>query len=150
MEVEAILDGVVTHAAASGFFESVNTHEPKNSPGNGLRAAVWCQSIVPIPAASGLNRTSGRLLFNLRIYSNMLKEPQDAIDPEVIKALDALFTAYSNDFTLDGQIKSIDLLGMYGIPLTAQAGYQKIGETMYRVVTVQLPLIVNDLWEQAP
>lgn len=150
MEVDAITDAVVSHALASGHFENVNLHEPKNSPGNGLTCAVWAQTVVPIPAASGLNTTTGRALFNVRIYSNMLKEPQDAIDPEVLKAVDKLFSAYSGDFTLDGLVRNVDLLGTYGVALTAVAGYQTIGQTMYRIMTISLPLIVNDLWGQTP
>lgn len=148
MEVDALTDAVVSHAAASGHFEYVNQHEPKNSPGNGLTCAVWAQTVVPIPAASGLNTTTGRVLFNVRIYSNMLQKPEDAIDPAVLRAVDALFTAYSGDFTLDGLVRNVDLLGMYGVALTAVAGYQTIGQTMYRIMTISLPLIVNDLWGQ--
>lgn len=149
MEVDALTDAVVSHAAASGHFERVNAHEPKNSPGNGLTCAVWAQTVVPIPAASGLNSTTGRVLFNVRIYSNMLQEPQDGIDPEVLKAVDTLFTAYSGDFTLDGLVRNVDLLGTYGVAMTAVAGYVPIGNnTMYRIMTISLPLIVNDLWSQ--
>lgn len=148
MEVDAITDAVVSHAAASGWFERVNQHEPKNAPGHGLTCAVWVQGIAPIPAASGLDATSGRLLFNVRVYSNMLQEPQDAIDPNVLKSVDDLMRLYSGDFTLDGLIKNVDLLGMYGLAMTAQAGYLTIGDTMYRVMTINLPLIVNDLWGQ--
>jgi hypothetical protein len=154
MEVDAITDAVVSHAMASGYFETVNSHEPKNSPGNGLTCAAWAQSVVPIPQASGLNTTTGRILFNVRLYSPMLHEPQDGIDPELIKAVDALMTAYSGDFTLDGLIRNVDLLGTYGIALFAQAGYQSIGgadgQIMYRIMTISVPLIVNDLWGQTP
>lgn len=150
MEVDAILDAVVSHAAASGHFERVNSHEPKNAPGNGLTCAVWVQSVVPIPQASGLNSVTGRVLFNIRIYSNMLQEPEDGIDPEVIKALDTLFAAYCNDFALDGLVRNIDIMGAHGIQLTAQAGYETIGQTTYRIMTIQLPLVVNDLWSEAP
>lgn len=155
MEVDALTDAVLSHALASGLFEAVNNHEPKSSPGTGITAALWVQSIVGIPQISGLTSTSGRVLFNLRIYTNMLQEPQDSIDPAVIKAVDTLFVAYSGDFTLDGLVQSVDLLGAYGIGLTAQAGYQQVGAqagdaNMYRIMTIELPLIVSDLWRQTP
>jgi hypothetical protein len=150
VETEAITDAVVSHAMSLGIFEVVNQHEPKNKPGRGLTCAVWIQSIVPLPAASGLNRSSGRLLFNVRIYTNMLQEPQDAIDPEMIRAVDLLFQAYHEDFSLDGLVRNVDLLGQFGIPLTAQAGYLEQDKGLFRIITIQLPLIVNDLWEQTP
>lgn len=150
MEAEALTDAVVSHALASGLFESVNKHEPKSSPGNGLTCSCWVQSVVGLPQASGLVASTGRVLFNVRVYSPMLAEPQDDIDPEMIRVVDALFTAYSGDFTLDGLVQSVDLLGMYGIGLTAQAGYLDVGQGMFRIMTLEVPLIVGDLWRQTP
>ncbi|MFD6619983.1 hypothetical protein ACFWFB_32600, partial [Streptomyces albidoflavus] len=62
MDVLGILDGVESHAAASGWFERVNGHEPKSAPTTGgLTAAVWIDSIAPV-LSSGLASTTGRLL----------------------------------------------------------------------------------------
>ena len=85
-----------------------------------------------------------------RIYSNALQESPDLIDTNVIKAADALTTAYSGDFTLGGAVRDVDLLGMYGSPLRWLAGYVTINSTIYRCMDLTLPLIVNDLWSQAP
>lgn len=150
-DVDDIFSAVVSHAAASGYFERVNQHEPKNAPGNGLTCAIWLQDVSPVGAISGLNSTSGRLLFSVRVYGNMIQEPQDEIDPNVMKAVVHLLGLYSGDFSLDGLIKNVDLLGAHGIPMRAQAGYQSIGRdraNLYRIMTITLPLIVNDLWEQ--
>jgi hypothetical protein len=131
-----------------GLFERVNTSEPKNAPGNGLTAAVWLQMVSPVAAASGLAATSARVEFMLRIYSNMLQEPQDAIDPEILSAVDVLMGAYSGDFDLGGTVRNVDLLGAHGVGLSAVAGYLSVDNKMFRVVDVTLPLIVNDVWEQ--
>lgn len=150
MNVQAILDAVVSHAAASGQFERVNGHEPKSAPGNGLTAAVWVQSVGPVPNGSGLQRTSAVVVFNVRVYAPMLMEPQDAIDPALVGAVDALMSAYSGDFELGGNVRCVDLLGMAGIPLSAQAGYLEQDKRIYRVMTITLPVIVDDAWEQVP
>jgi hypothetical protein len=131
-----------------GLFERVNTSEPKNSPGNGLTAAVWLQMVSPVAAASGLAATSARVEFMLRIYSNMLQEPQDAIDPEILSAVDVLMGAYSGDFDLGGTVRNVDLLGAHGVGLSAVAGYLAVDNKMFRVVDLTLPLIVNNVWEQ--
>lgn len=144
-----ILEAAVSHALASGHFERVNAHEPKNAPGNGLTAALWAQSLSPVRGASGLLKTSARLVLNVRVYSNMLQEPQDAIDPAVIAAVDALMDAYSGDFELGGNVRNVDLLGQAGVPLSAEAGYLNQDGRMYRVMTITLPLIINDVWSQA-
>jgi hypothetical protein len=146
LDLQSILDAVTSHAAASGFFERVNTHEPKSSPGTGLTAAVWVQRIGP--ADSGLASTSARVELVLRIYQNMLMEPQDAIDPTIVAALDALITAYTSHFTLGGLVRHLDLLGKGGSTLSAQAGYLNIDGKMHRVIDLTIPMILNDVWEQ--
>lgn len=151
MSIDAvgIMDKLQSHAATLGVFERVNLHEPKNAPGNGLSCAVWADFIGPVPTNSGLAATSALLVFNIRIYSNMLKEPQDYIDPEVIKAVDLLMTAYSGDFELGGDVAWIDLLGQSGRVMQSQAGYINQDNKMFRVMTITLPVVLNDSWEQA-
>ena len=148
LDAAAVLDQVVSHAMALGVFERVNGHEPANAPGHGLTCAVWADSIAPLPAASGLSATSARVVFNVRLYASALQEPADAIDPNMITAVDQLMSAYSGDFDLGGEVRNVDLLGQGGIPLSAQAGYLQQDGHLYRVMTLVLPLIVNDVWEQ--
>jgi hypothetical protein len=145
----AILDRVVSHALASGYFERVNGHEPKTAPGNGLSAAVWVDSIKPATIQSGLTATTALFVINVRIYQNMIAEPQDAIDPNVMAATDALMAAYSGNFTLGGNVRNVDLLGSAGTPMSAQAGYIQQDNRVYRAVTITLPLVINDVWSQA-
>lgn len=144
------MTGVADHASRLGLFERVNMHEPKNAPGNGLTAVVWVQDIGPIAARSGLSASSARVLMNVRVYVPMLAESQDLTDPNLVAAVDALLTAYSGDFDLGGRISNVDLLGAHGIPLQAQAGYLEQDRKHYRVMTITVPLIVNDAWEQVP
>jgi hypothetical protein len=79
-------------------------------------------------------------VVNVRIYQNMIAEPQDMIDPRVMAAVDALMTAYSGDFELGGTVRAVDLLGMAGTPMAAQAGYIQQDNRVYRAVTITLPL----------
>ncbi len=148
LDITTLLDRAVSHAMAAGLFERVNGHEPKNAPGAGLTAALWAQNIGPARRASGLDSTTIRLELAVRLYSSLQQEPQDAIDPELLAALDVLLAAYSGDFTLGDAVRQVDLLGAYGTPLGAQAGYLAHDGVVYRVFTITLPLIVNDLWNQ--
>jgi hypothetical protein len=146
--VVGILAAVRSHAETTGRFERVLTHEPKSAPGNGLTAAIWAQTIEP--AVSGLAATSARLVFSIRVSSNMLADPQDNIDIRILEATDALMTAYSADFTLGGLVRNVDLLGEDGDPLKAEAGYLEQDGKLHRVMVITLPLRVDDLWTQAP
>lgn len=144
-----LVDRIASHAMASGYFDRVNQHEPKNKPGRGLTAAVWIDRIEPARGRSGLAATDARVVFNVRIYTNMLQQPQDSIDPNVMEAADALFEAYSGDFDLGDEDRFIDLLGMtQGHPLFCQSGYINIDNMVYRVLTFTLPVIVSNAWTQ--
>ena len=147
IDAEAIINGFVSHAMSLGVFERVNQHEPKNSPDNGLTAAIWLDAISPA-RRSGLASTTARLEFNIRLYQNMMREPQDSIDPLLIAAVDKLFTAYSGDFELGGTVAYIDLLGITGTPLQGRAGYINVDGKLMRVFTISAPVVVNDAWPQ--
>lgn len=149
LNIQDIIDAAVSHAQRTGYFDSVNAHEPKAAPGNGVTCAIWVNAIDPIKRG-GLNSTSLRLELNVRIYTSMLQEPQDAIDVNAVLALDSLMGSYSNDFQLDGltDLRNVDLLGTYGAGLSARAGYLDASGKPMRVFTIVLPLIMNDIWEQ--
>ena len=144
---KAILAAVQSHASRTGLVERVLGHEPKSAPGNGISVAVWVQNLRP--ATSGLTSTSVRLELSVRVYTNMLAKPEDAIDANLLEVVDALMGAYSGDFTLGGLVKNVDLLGAEGEPLSADAGYLEQDSKLYRVMVISLPLIVNDLWSQS-
>lgn len=149
MDILAILDGLESHALASGWFERVNKHEPKASPGNGITAAIWLDSLTPLPEASGLASTSGLLVWTLREYQNFLSEPMDAIDPNLLAAANALIAAYSGDFELGGNVRNVDLLGAHGAPLAGRAGYLNQDGKVFRIFNITIPLVVSDIWNQA-
>ena len=146
--VDSLFDQVVSNAMELGIFRSVNSHEPKSAPGDGLRCAIWVDEIIPLPQASGLNVTTGKVTLNVRIYGNMLTKPEDEIDPRLSTAATTLLSEYSGAFTLGETVRNIDLLGAFGAPLGARAGYMTIDSHMYRVMTITLPVVVNDMWDQ--
>lgn len=150
LDSQAILDAIVSHAMALGVFESVNAHEVVNAPGHGLHAEVWADSIAPVAIVSGLAATSALVVWNVRIRGNADAQPRDMVDPNMMAAVDALMNAYSGDFTLDGLVRNVDLLGQAGAALSARAGYLTQGGQTYRIYDITLPVLVNDVWEQVP
>lgn len=150
LDSNVILNGIASHALASGYFDRVNRHEPANVPTTGLTAAVWVDRLSPVSAVSGLAATTARLAVFVRLFTGTASEPRDAIDPDMLAAVDALMVAFSGDFTLNDQAMNIDLLGAHGDPLTAQAGYVVQDGKHLRVYTITVPVIVSDLWTQAP
>lgn len=146
-----LIERIASHAMATGYFDRVNQHEPKSKPGRGLTCAIWVDRIEPARSRSGLTSTDARVVFNVRVYTNMLQEPQDAIDPNVMEATDILFEAYTGDFQLGDDSRFIDVLGMtQGHALDAQSGYININNMTYRVMTISVPVIVTGAWPQVP
>jgi hypothetical protein len=151
VDLTPIFTKVEDHASASGWFEAVNGHEPKSAPTiHGLTAAVWVDRLRPARGKSSLMATSGLLEIVTRLYGSMLTEPMDMIDPGMMAATNDLLAAYSGDFDLGGQVRNIDLLGEFGDGLAAQAGYVELDRKIYRVMTITIPIVINDVWAQAP
>lgn len=148
--IDPIFDAVVSDAQMSGYFDKVNQHEPKRAPNSGVTCAIWVQSIEPLALISGLATTSGRIVFTLRMYTNMLKDPPDAIDPTMMRAMSNLMRRYHDDFDFAGTIRNVDLLGAHGIALSAVSGYLEIDKKEFRIVDLTIPCLVNDIWPQIP
>lgn len=150
MNVVAIRQTLISHALSSGLFSNVSGHEPKAAPVNGVHGALWVSNIAPAARRSGLDSTSTRLEFSFRVGIDMMAEPQDDTDAIVLVAVCWLMGAYSGDFMLGGEVASIDLLGAHGAPLAANAGYLNQDGRLYRVMVITIPLISNDVFDQAP
>jgi hypothetical protein len=152
VDAKGIFDLVASHCATTGYFDRVSGHEPKNAPGNGMTAAVWLGTLQPDPELSGLATTTPRLALSIRLYSPMLAEPQDGIDPGLIGAAHAVMANISGDYTLGGLVRNVDLLGMSATGgMGGEAGYLNQDGKLYRVVVITVPMILldSDAWSQS-
>lgn len=147
--ISDILDAVMSDVQMSNYFKSVNSVEPKRAPNTEMTAAIWVVSVDPIALASGLAATSARLVFNLRMYQNMLSKPEDMIDPRMTKALSNIMRRYHDNYDFDGIIRNVDVFGQYGVALSAQSGYLEVDKINYRIIDLTIPCIVNDVWTQS-
>lgn len=150
LNTAAVFAALESLCLATGLFRQVNTHEPKRPPDGDLTAAVWLAGISPVDVDSGLAMSSARSEFTIRIYTQMLQEHPDAIDPTVMTATDTIMTDLTGDFTLGGTVQHVDLLGRAGVPLSSRTGYLDIGGTMYRIMDIIVPCIISDAWSQTP
>ncbi len=152
--MRAITDALVSHVQLTGKFEKVSTHEPTTAPANGMTCAVWPQSLGPLVAQSGLSATSAYLVMQVRVYDNVIRmspDEADQIDPGMLTAVDLIMASLTGEFTLVDLIEAVDLLGIGGETLRAESGYIQIGGPgagLYRIMTITVPLIVSEAWEQ--
>lgn len=148
LDIGTILDKLVSHALASGYFESVNEFKVDEPSGTGITCGVWSDDITPI-RSSGLASTSARITFKLRMFSSTEAAPESYLERGMVDAASALLTAYSGDFELGGNVRGVDLLGMEGQPLSANAHYMNLSGIIYRVMDIAIPVLVNDAWPQS-
>lgn len=148
--VKMIYQTMVDQAQQTGLFDTVNTHEPKSPPMSDLHCAIYVAYTGPCTGQSGLASTTGLVRFNVRVYKNFISKPEDDIDPAITWACLVLMDQFSNDYTLGSNVREVDLLGQSGSKLEATAGYVTIADKLYRVMTLNVPIIMNDLWTQAP
>lgn len=153
-DFQALIDAVASHAETTGEFENpVPTHEPKAKPGAGMTCSVWVDEIAPIAAASGLASVTGLVTMALRPQTPFLQQPADQIDPLIMRAVGALMTAFAGNFQLGlavPGVRNVDLLGAHSQGLRAKAGYVNQDGTIFRIMDVLLPIVVNDLFREAP
>jgi hypothetical protein len=148
LDIGTILDKLVSHAMASGHFETVNEFKVDEPAAAGITCGIWADDIRPI-RSSGLAATSARVTFKVRLFSNTEAAPESYLDRAMVDATSALLTAYSGDFELGGNVRAVDLLGMEGVPLSADAHFMNLSGIIYRVMDIAVPLLVNDAWDQS-
>lgn len=150
MDATALFAAAQSQAQKLNIFETVILHEPKAAPQSLPALAWWLGPLTPLPAGSGLSATSVRVALRGRIYVSDLTKPEDAIDAKLLTLASILLGAFSGSFTLGGQVELIDLLGIYGEAMSSTPAYLRHDDKEFRVQEISLPLIIADLWVQAP
>lgn len=151
IDSRGLMNALTTFAAESGLFEKVFGHEPKAAPpATGLSCGVWINEGPRVILSSGLNTGSVRIEFMMRVFRSMLTEPQDNIDPDVLNATDALFSAIAGEFQLGvSGTRYVDVLGSEGEGLRAIPGYLEQDTRKFRVMEIFVPVIINDAYTYA-
>lgn len=148
LDVVGIMDQLVSHALATGYFDSVNETKIDEPTGGGsITCGIWADDIVPI-RSSGLASTSVRIIYKVRLFSSTEASPESYVERVMVEAADALFSAYSGDFELGGEARAIDLLGMHGVSLACNAHYMNLSGVIYRVMDLTVPVLINDVYDQ--
>ncbi|HEV7651337.1 MAG TPA: hypothetical protein VGP26_24570 [Actinophytocola sp.] len=147
LNTKGITAGFESLIAALGHFETTNGGgDPESVVGNGLHCRHWPQVIEPVAEASGLGAVSVRLELKVRIYGAVQSLPRDEIDEDLLDAVDAICNAFAGGFTIDGQVRNVDIYGAHGLKMRGDAGYLDVQEGTCRVLTITLPMIINDVW----
>lgn len=147
LNIQGLFDAVVSHALTTGYFLNINEYESKQANTNGITGEVWVENIAPV-RSSGLNSTSVRVEFQVRVFANTAAEPYENIDAELTRTVDAYFSNLIGDFDLFGDARHIDVFGAHGRGLEVMTGYMNKDGREFRVFQIRLPVIVDDVWDQ--
>jgi hypothetical protein len=121
---------------ATGRFNAVSIGEPLGPP-QSIHASLFLGEYShPLTT---LTTTIERRTVVIRLYVNALAEPQEEIEFRLDEAIAQLQSDLLGDFDLGATVRTIDVTGM-----VARPGYQTVGNTLYRICDVLVPLLVDD------
>jgi hypothetical protein len=144
-DIASTLHAMETYVQKLGLFQTVQIGEPKQSLSQGLHAAIYMQSVgINLVYAGGDTRENH--VVTLRVYQDMLAErsdPQLNLESDMASVLSKVMEGMLGDTDLESTVMSIDAAGIDGASMSANFGYTDVGGSMYRVIDVTVPLIVN-------
>lgn len=145
LDTKAILAKLATIGKQSGLFVKVDKQEPRGQPPNGVTLWLLSGPMRPI-TSSGMNNVSLRWQIDGRVYLPLNYQPAEDIDPVITAAAAKYLEALCGQFTLGGLVRCIDVFGSDGEPLSATPAYVEQNDKIYRAVTLEIPLLINQQW----
>lgn len=145
----AVLDAIESFAQRSGYFAEVHRGEPKSpaAAGDRLSAAVFYSGAKNVVMM--LNRPVELHVVMLRIYENMLNEPEGDIETNVVRVAGQFKDDIERAVALGGAIRNVDAGGIHGDSLGWTMGHVELGGTFYRIADVLIPLVVDGTVDMA-
>lgn len=138
VKMRPILQQVQSYLAASGRFPGgVSIGEPKSAVEHLHAALILGNAAV---ASTTLTTTIERRELVIRLYLNMLALESELTEYTLDDTYAEVVEDICNDLDLGTSgVRNIDVTG-----ITFRPGYLSIGQTMYRVADITVPLVVDD------
>lgn len=154
LDAGAIIAAIRGRLMSIGLFDTVNGHEPISSPGTGTHASVYLGPIRPSDR-SGLSSTSLVILIMVRLWISAQAENRDDTEIKLATATSQSFGALIAGFQLADASGvptacAIDIRGMAGTRMEATPGYASFDGTEFRVQTITVPVLVENVWDESP
>lgn len=149
VEHGVLMDKMVSHGLKMGIFADVVSGQPKAAPsGEGLTLALWFGPMTPLAAESGLSASSMLQTVWARLY--LLVASEQDVETTIMTAAAQVMAQLSMDisFGLDMNGVWTDLLGAYSPGVSAIPAYMKPDGTLFRIVEVRVPVVLEDFFSQ--
>jgi len=139
-DITTTINMVASFLEKRGEYTNVQIGEPKSPPVGDLSAAVFVASASVVGLT--LQTTIEIHEITVRLYRNMLEEPEEDNEIRISQAVTGIVSDLLGDYDLGASIRNI-AVGEYGQSLSATYGYLDLGGTMYRMVDITVPLLVD-------
>lgn len=140
--IKTTIQAIASYLQASGYFQTVNTGEPKSPPTGKLNAAVFMDSVNVVQLT--LATTIEIHAVIIRIYINMMSDPEEQIEYQMAEAVSKVSSDLIGEYDLGATIRNVDAGGAHSSGLRASWGYLELGGIIYRIVDMYVPLLVDD------
>lgn len=139
-----------------GAFDIVDGHEPLNAPGRGMHVFSWAGPTRFVGAVSSVASAAMVINFSVRIQTLAIApkgQSNNDIDARLLRATGVLFDAYIGHFRLPDHtgtklVRNVDVFGAHSPGLTMTPGYLNSDGTLFRVGVINLPLVLNDEYDE--
>lgn len=144
---------IVDALARSGLVDQVTTSDPSTLPAGALIATVVPDNFEPFTGASGLDVSTYKATYLVRLYINSQADPIGGVPTRLMDAVDGLLAGLHALLGLNETGHVVDVFGMAAEPLSARFGYLPLGrsdggEGLARVADVTVPVVLFDLYQQ--
>ena len=141
------LDAIASHISRTGYVNDVRIGEPTSPPDavDKMHAAIYMTSASV--AELTLSTTIELHVVTVRLYRRAaFGQGDDAgqVESEMALALSQISSNLIGEFDLGGTLRAIDSGGQYGTGYSATWGYVQLSSTVYRIIDITIPLIVDD------
>jgi hypothetical protein len=141
-DISRTLEVITNHLSTSGYFAHIELGDPKAPPSENIAAYVLMDKVSVVEMT--LQSPRELHVVTIRLFKNMLEEPQSGIETEMARAASDIMASFYGEFDLDETIVFIDIAGIYGSPMSAEWGYIDSNHVMFRTCDINIPLIVDD------
>ena len=140
--IKSTIEAISSFLQAGGYIEKEGVGEPKSPPAEELSASVFMDSVGVVELTLGT--TIEIHTVNIRLYMKMLQEPTEQVEYKLAEVVSDIGSDLLGDYDLGATIRNVDAGGSKGSAMRAQWGYLDLGGTMFRVVDLFVPLLVDD------
>lgn len=148
-DIKQTLDVIRSNLLTTNYFGGVEVGEPKSAPADEkVKVYIWLTE-ASIPVMTGAT-TVELYVLNARIHEGLFGEPTADIETHLQEIYAKITEALLQNYTLDAEVRHIDVSGIYGTAYRGDWGHAEIDGSLFRIIDVTIPFIFDDGITLAP